>query len=142
MHEELNKLASGDRRSIGKSNEVVADVIYDPSLFGPVFQGMLNDDPLILMRSADAIEKITVKHPEYLQPYKEKLIKQIAKSKQQEVRWHVAQMIPRLELNQEERTAVFEILLDYLNDRSNIVKTFSMQALADLARRIPICVSR
>jgi len=79
-----------------------------------VFQGMLNDDPLIRMRSADPIEKITVKHPEYFQPYKEILIKQIAKSEQQEVRWHVAQMDPRLELNQEERSAIFEILLDRL----------------------------
>jgi hypothetical protein len=86
LYEELNKLAGGDRRSIGKSNEVVADVIHGHSLFGLVFQGMLNDDPLIRMRSADATEKITVKHPEYLQPYKEILIKQIATSEQQEVR--------------------------------------------------------
>jgi hypothetical protein len=76
----LNKLAGGDRRSIGKSNEVVTDVMRNPSLFEPVFNGMLSDDPLIRMRSADALEKITVKHPEYLQPYKEKLIKQVAKS--------------------------------------------------------------
>jgi hypothetical protein len=86
MQEVLNKLAGGDRRSIGKSNEVVADVMRDPSLFGIVFDGMLSDDPLIRMRSADAIEKITVKHPEYLQPYKEKLVNQVAKSEQQEVR--------------------------------------------------------
>jgi hypothetical protein len=135
MHEELNKLTGCDRRSIGKSNEVVADVIRDPSLFEFVFNGMLSDDPLIRMRSADAIEKFTVKHPEYLQPYKEKLIKQVATSEQQEVRWHIAQMISRLELNQEERASVVEILLDYLDDRSNIVKTFSMQALADLAEK-------
>ena len=135
MQEVLNKLAGGDRRSIGKSNEVVADVMRNPSLFEPVFNGMLSDDPLIRMRSADAIEKITVKHPEYLQPYKAKLIKQIAKSEQQEVRWHVAQMIPRLDLNQEERASVVARLVDYLNDKSNIVKTFSMQALADLAEK-------
>jgi hypothetical protein len=133
--EVLSKLAGGDRRSIGRSNEVVADVMRDPSLFGIVFDGMLSDDPLIRMRSADAIEKITAKHPEYLQPYQEKLVKQVAKSEQQEVRWHVAQMIPRLDLNQEERIFALKILLDYLDDKSNIVKTFSMQALADLAEK-------
>jgi hypothetical protein len=133
--EVLNKLAGGDRRSIGNSNEVVADVIRDPSLFEPVFNGMLNDDPLIRMRSADAVEKISAKHPEYLQPYKEQLIKQVAKSEQQEVRWHVAQMIPHLDLTREEQTTVLEILYDYLHDKSNIVKTFSMQALADLAEK-------
>ena len=44
-------------------------------------------------------------------------------------------MIPRLELSEEERAVVLEILLDYLNDKSKIVKTFSMQALADLAEQ-------
>jgi hypothetical protein len=85
------------------------------------------------MRSADAVEKITAEHPEYLRPFKEKLIHQVARSEQQEVRWHVAQMVPRLDLSVEERELVVAILLDYLNDRSKIVKTFSMQALADLA---------
>jgi len=44
-------------------------------------------------------------------------------------------MIPRLELSEEERAVVVEILLDYLHDKSKIVKTFSMQALADLAEQ-------
>jgi hypothetical protein len=96
---------------------------------------MLSDDPIIRMRSADAMEKITAKHPEYLQPYKKKLIQQVAKVDQQEVRWHVAQMFPRLELGKEERAVVVEILLDYLDDKSKIVKTSSMQALADFAKR-------
>jgi hypothetical protein len=135
MHEVLNKLEGGDRRSIGRANEVVADVIGDPSFFEVVFNGMLCDDPLIRMRCSDAVEKITAKHPEYLQPYKEKLIRQVAKIEQQEVRWHVAQMVPRLHLDQDERATVLEILHEYLNDKSNIVKTFSMQALADLAEK-------
>lgn len=131
----LKKLAGGDRRSIGRVSEVVADVLNDPTLFEVVFNGMLSDDPTIRMRSADAIEKITAKHPKYLQPYKTKLIQQVAKIEQQEVRWHVAQMIPRLELSQEERAVAVEIFLGYLNDKNKIVKTFSMQSLADLAEQ-------
>ena len=87
------------------------------------------------MRSADAVEKITAKHPKYLQPYKEKLIQQVARIDQQEVRWHAAQMFPRLELSKEEQAVIVEVILDYLNDKSKIVKTFSMQALADFAER-------
>ena len=135
MHDVLKKLAGGDRRSIGRVSEVVAEVLNDPSLFEVVFNAMLSDDPIIRMRSADAVEKITAKHPEYLQPYKEKLIQQVAKFEQQEVRWHAAQMFPRLDLSKEEQAVVVEILLDYLNDKSKIVKTFSMQALADFAER-------
>jgi hypothetical protein len=44
-------------------------------------------------------------------------------------------MFPRLELSEEEQAVIVEILLDYLNDKSKIVKTFSMQALADFAER-------
>lgn len=137
MHDILKKLEGGDRRSIGRANEVVADVLDEPTLFGVVFDGMLSYDSIVRMRSADAIEKITVEHPEYLQPYKEKLIRQVAVIEQQEVRWHVAQMIPRLELSDQERTVVVEILMDYLDDMSKIVVTFSMQALADLALEDP-----
>jgi hypothetical protein len=135
MQEVLKKLSGGDRRSIGRADEVVADILADPTLFGELFQGMLSDDPLIRMRSADAVEKITALHPEYLQPHKNQLIEQVADIDQQEVRWHVAQMLPRLELSEAEQARAVEILLDYLNDKSKIVKTFAMQALADLAER-------
>jgi hypothetical protein len=49
------------------------------------------------------------------------------------VRWHVAQMLPRLPLSSNERGIAFSILLGCLDDESRIVKTFSMQALAELA---------
>ena len=133
MHPIVEKLKGGDRRSIGKSDEVVAEVLAEPGLFDIVFANMLSDDPVLCMRCADAVEKITARHPEYLQPYKRALIEQVACSEQQEVRWHVAQMVPRLTLNARERKKVVGILLNYLNDKSSIVRTFSMQALAGLA---------
>ena len=133
MHPLLKKLAGTDRRSISRSEAVVAEVLAHPSLFGVVFDGMLDPDPVIRMRCADAVEKITVAHPEYLPPYKKKLIQQAAQIDQQEVRWHAAQLFSRLQLNKAERRAVAGILNGYLADKSKIVKTFSMQALADIA---------
>ena len=135
MHEELEKLVGGDRRSIGRVDEVVADVMHDPALFGVVFDGMLSGDSLLRMRCADAAEKITEKQPGVLQPHKEKLIKEVAKIEQPEVRWHVAQMIPRLEVDREERAALYELLLGFLYDVSSRVKACSMQALVDLAEK-------
>ena len=135
MADILHKLVGGDRRSIGRVDEVVADVLTDPDLFDSLFYGMLADDPIIRMRAADAIEKITARQPEYLQPYKTRLIEQVATIDQQEVRWHVAQMLPRLDVTPAEQAVIVEILRSYLGDRSKIVKTFAMQALADLAER-------
>ena len=131
----VDNLAEDDRRSIGRSNEVVADVLENPALFTEVFNGILSDDPLIRMRSADAVEKISAKHPEYLQDYKRTLIYKMAKINQQEIRWHVAQMLPRLFLTKKESEVVVKILMNYLLDKSSIVRTFSMQALADIAAK-------
>jgi hypothetical protein len=74
MHPLLRKLDGTDRRSIGRVDEVVADVLAKPRLFGIVFDGMLHNNPVVRMRCADAVEKITCRHPEYLLPYKKKLI--------------------------------------------------------------------
>lgn len=137
MNALLKMLSGGDRRSIGKSEEVVALVLSQPTLFDQVFAGMQHADPLIRMRSADVVEKVTQQKPELLAPRKAMLIQHVARSEQQEVRWHVAQMFSRLNLNRSERAMVLQILITYLADKSRIVKTFAMQALADLAERDP-----
>jgi hypothetical protein len=133
MDDILQRLSGGDRRSIGRSDEVVAQVLDKPALFEQLFGGMLHDDPLVRMRAADAVEKITARRPELLQPHKTTLIRQVACSEQQEVRWHVAQLLPRLQATPAERADMVDILLGYLKDRSKIVQTFSLQALADFA---------
>jgi hypothetical protein len=135
MHPLLQKLTGTDRRSIGRSDEVVTEVLAEPALFDAVFEGMLATDAVLRMRSADAVEKITAQHPEYLRPYKNKLIRQVARIDQPEVRWHVAQMLSRLDLTRAERRRVVDLLAEYLTDESKIVKTFSMQALADIAEQ-------
>ncbi len=135
MNALLKMLAGGDRRSIGKSEEITALVLSRPRLFDEVFAGMLNDDPLIRMRCADVVEKVTAQKPQCLAPYKTQLLKKVARIEQQEVRWHAAQMFSRLQLNKRERRLVLQILQEYLTDKSGIVKTFAMQAMADLAVR-------
>ena len=137
MHPILKKLSGGDRRSIGRSNEVVAQVLAHPAYFRHVFDGLSNDDAVVRMRAADAIEKITLQRPELLQPFKKGFLTIAASSDQQEVRWHVAQIIPRLHLTARDRAVTLDILFDYLRDKSSIVKTWAMQAIAELAATDP-----
>jgi hypothetical protein len=89
------------------------------------------------MRAADAIEKVTTHRPTLLQPFKKTFLAIASRTTQQEVRWHAAPIIPRLDLTPAERAAALDILFDYLRDKSSIVKTFAMQALADLAATDP-----
>lgn len=66
MHPLVILLTGGDRRSIGRSAEVVAIVLDDPALFPVVFNGMLIADPLIRMRAVDAVENFMRQRPDLL----------------------------------------------------------------------------
>lgn len=107
----LQMLKGGDRRSIGRANEAASRVLESPAMFPHLFEGLTDVDPLIRIRSADAVEKITAQRPELLQPFKKQILDEIALIDQQEVRWHVAQIIPRLALNPDERARAAVILL-------------------------------
>jgi hypothetical protein len=61
----------------------------------------------------------------------------MAEAEQQELRWHLAAIVPRLALNSKERRFVSSLLRSYLKDRSSIVKTSALQALADLTAGHP-----
>jgi len=126
-------LQGGDRRSIGMSDAVVKRVLKNPELMGELFGALAHEDRTVRMRAADALEKATRKHTDWLHPFKRVLLERIAGSEEMELRWHVAQLLPRLKLSRSEQEQAVEILTEYLQDGSSIVKTFSMQALADLA---------
>jgi HEAT repeat protein len=121
---------------------VVEEVSSHPALVGELVAGLVDDDPIVRMRAADALEKVSRGNPALLDPFRDVLLNVAADSEQQEVRWHAAQMLPRLELAPGETEDVIRILLGYLNDRSSIVKVCALHALAELAKDDPRLVSR
>lgn len=130
----LDKLRGGDRRSIGRSNEVVTEVLAAPDLFAEVFDGLLSVDPILRMRCADVLEKVSSQRPALVQPFKARLLDEVAAVPQQEVQWHVAQMCGYLELDATEKTRVVGIMESYLATSSSaIVRVMALQTLADLA---------
>jgi hypothetical protein len=130
-------LRGGDLRSIGRSEEVVQAVLENPFLFGEVVSEMVNDDPVIRMRASDAVEKITIKRPDLLAPFKDFILTKVSAIEQKEVRWHVAQILPRLDLTNDEVKDATEILKSYLDDESNIVRVFTIDALAHFVEISP-----
>lgn len=102
-----------------------------------IIDGLAHRDAVVRMRSADVAEKVSRQQPLLLAPHKETLLDLLKTATEQELRWHLAQMLPRLELNAGERAAVRPILKAYLNDRSRIVQTFALQALFDLSVEEP-----
>ena len=136
-HKLTDMLRGGDRRSIGKSNQIARLVLSDAKRFGELLQCLWDEDPIVRMRAADAAEKVTVKRPELLQPHKQELLGLLVESEQIELRWHLALMLPRLTLSGPERQRAAAVLQRYLGDRSSIVRTFALQGMAHLAQQDP-----
>ena len=131
-------LSGGSRRSIGNANQVAALVSRNPEQFRHLIECLWDpSDPVVRMRAADAAEKATRENRPLLQPYKQELLGLLAETTQKEMRWHLAAMIPRLQLNAPERRRAVATLQTWLTDPGSIVKTFVMQGLADLAPRDP-----
>jgi hypothetical protein len=129
----IDKLKGGDLRSIGRADEVVTDVQKNHSLFSEVFTGLYHDDPIVRMRSADVVEKVTRTNPELLSGVEKEVIEELSQIEQQEVCWHLALLLPRLSYTQKQEKEIFDILLRYLSHKSKIVNVNAMEALAMLA---------
>ena len=128
----LALLEGGDRRSIGRSDQMAAIVSKNQALFPELMKGWWSEDRLVRMRAADATEKVARKIPDLLGPYKKELLGLMAEAKEAELRWHLAVIVPRLPLNSKERQLATSLLISYLEDHSSIVKTFALQGLTDL----------
>ena len=131
----LDKLRGGDLRSIGRSNEIVADIEEDPTLIEKIFPGLYDPDLVLKARSADVIEKVTRNRPKLLLKHKKEIISILKNDEQQEVCWHIAQMIPRLEYTSEEEEDIIDALNRYLAHKSKIVRVSALEALTDLAEK-------
>lgn len=133
MHPLVAKLQGTDGRSIGRSEEVVGDVLADPGQLRVVFDAMLVPDPVVRVRAADAVQKITRRRPDLLQGLENRVLFDLAATGQPEVRWHVAQLAARLALTPPQRARAITMLRGLIDDDSRIVRTCAMRALADLA---------
>ena len=133
----LSVLAGGDRRSIGRVGAVVPFVLAHPEQLPVLLDGMEGEDEVLRMRCADAAEKISISRPDWFVPLRSRLLRLARTSVQQELRWHIAQMLPRIGLDASQRDVAITILLEYLRDRSRIVTTSSMTSLFEFAREDP-----
>jgi hypothetical protein len=126
-------LEGGDSRSIGRSNEVAQKVAAKPDLFPELIFGLWHVEGIVRSRAADAIEKITRAQPDLLEPFKEVLLGLLPHARPAAVQWHMAQIVPRMNLTPAEREEAMAIMRGYLSNGTSVVKTFALASLANLA---------
>ncbi len=75
------------------------------------------------------------KTPDLLAPFKERRIEEVASIDQQEVQWHLAQMIAYLDYTRNEEARVVKVLRGLLSNKSRIIIVSSLDTLTELATR-------
>jgi len=130
-------LDAGRRFSSGRVREVAALLLDQPRTIAQLIPCLWDEDPGVVNRAADALERASCEHPELLKRWKDTLLGLMADAAQNKLRWNLALIAPRLELTVPETERVAAVLRSWLDDRSSIVKTCSMQGLAGLTRWNP-----
>ena len=86
------------------------------------------------MRAADVIEKITLDNPKYLSRHKKKILRLCNIAKDKELKWHLALLVSRLKMGENEFTQAWHTLTLWAMDKNNsrIVRVNSLQGLFNL----------
>jgi HEAT repeat protein len=130
-------LEGPDRRSIGRANEAARAILGRQCDCRHAITLLFDDDPLVRMRAADALEKASAQDTRLIGPFRRELVDLLCQTEQPEMRWHLAQMVPRLPLEAALRKRAIVALKRYLDDRSSIVRTWALDSLARIATGNP-----
>ena len=128
------KLSGGTRTSVGEADRVIAKLLKDPADLIEIYDLFLDEDPVVAMRASYVAMRVAEKNPESVSPFSKELLKKLELYKQQEVRWHIPQLLVHLELTKAQRRRAYEVVMNWAEtDSSKIVGYYGFQAAADFA---------
>lgn len=129
-------LDGGDRRSIGRVGSLVARVRRQPALLPDVVAALRSLRPLVAMRAADALEKISRRRPDQVASYRRQLLRATVGTTDPVVRWNLIQLLPRLTHDRPAMKRLARRLeVWYLKDPSAIVRASALEGIVALAGR-------
>jgi hypothetical protein len=128
----LEKLSDGDLRSEGRAEEVAQEIIANPHLLNELTRGLRSENKVIRGRVCMTMEIISRQHPQLLADVLPQVIELAAIDAVPQVRWHIAEILGNVEISDDDIEKIVRILLEYLEDKSKIVKYCSVQTLGIL----------
>ena len=125
----------------GRVCAVVEWMVNAPRRVPALIELMWDDDAGVASRASDVLERIT-RDPSpamrrAIELYKEEIVGLLSDARFPKLRWNLALTIPRMTLTVPECRRVAALLETWLDDRSSIIKTTALHAMADLTRQNP-----
>jgi hypothetical protein len=130
-------LTGGHPNSLGRTVEVVALVLKDQAKFAELYSCYFSKDDVVRLRTSNAMKRICAEHPEWLVPYVDKFLSEIATINQASAQWTLAQLFHSLEshMNDSQKKKAIKVMKRNLETSGDwIVQNQTMQTLADWAK--------
>jgi hypothetical protein len=128
----------------GRVPEVVEWIADAPRRLHGLIELLWDDDAGVASRAADALERVTREASPALwrvvEAYKAELMGLLADAILPRVRWNLALTLPRMTLTVPECRRIRAVLETWGDDKSSVVKTTALHAMADLTRQDPDCL--
>ena len=130
------RLSRGHPNSLGNTVEVVNEVLANAELLEDLYQCYFSSDKVVRLHTSNAIKRISQQHPEWLIPYIDRLLTEVATIDQPSAQWTLAQLMQTLHSyltpeQQQRATDVLKRNLMHANDW--IVLNHTTQTLANWA---------
>ena len=127
-------LSGGTRTSVGDADQVITKLLKAPAGLTEVYKLFLDEDPVVAMRASYVAMRVAEQKPESVKPFAKDLLKNLELYTQQEVRWHIPQLLVHLDLTKAQKKKAYEVIMDWAEtDQSKIVGYYGFQAAADFA---------
>lgn len=134
----VRMLLAKNVRTLSRSREV-ARAVEDQQTFDDLFNLLLHHERLLVVRAADAVERVTLDRPEYLFQHRKQLLSMLKNTVHKELKWHMPLLITRISLESDELQEVWDILVYWAQNpnESPMVRVHALQGLYNLTRRHP-----
>ena len=127
-------LSGGTRTSVGQAPAVIEQVARSPEILNEIYDLFLDDEPVVAMRSSYVAMKVAEADPESTWGHKKKVLRDLPRYVQQEVRWHIPQLLIHMNLTHTERRKAYGTVMEWSEtDKSKIVTYYGLEAAAQFA---------
>ena len=122
MNEKFEEMLTGGHpNSLGRTVEVVDQVLSKPERFGELFDCYGSDDAVIRLRTSNAMKRIEAERHDMLVPHIDRFIREIGQLDQASAQWTLAQLFARLseDMTEHQRAAALEVMKRNLADHDD-----------------------
>jgi hypothetical protein len=129
-------LTGGHPNSLGRTVEVVDNVLSRPDRFDELFDCYQSNDAVVRLRTSNAMKRIEAERHDLLVPYMDRFINEVGQLDQASAQWTLAQLFDRLseDLTKRQRGAALAIMKRNLAGHDDwIVLNTTIETLAKWA---------